>query len=162
MFKFVSRMLLLPTLMALFCGSMHAQDTKKIIIRILDYKTGHPVQPTGYMIRIDHQTIIHGDWVKENDDATGELSVPTDASVVSIHSSYDNSMDIYINCDMDKPKELPQEMWYSISEILTSGVVALNNCVKAKQVAKIKVPDPKPGEIVLFVRPKNWREQAAD
>jgi hypothetical protein len=160
--RLVTRMLLVTALTATFCGALQAQNSNKITIRILDSKTGHPVQPTGYLIRVDHQTIIHGDWVKQNEDATGELSVPVDASVVSIHSSYDNSMDIYINCDADKPKEVPQEIWYSISDILTSGIVSLDNCVKARQAAKIKVPDPKPGEIVLFVRPKNWREQAAD
>jgi hypothetical protein len=160
--RLVNRMLLVTTLMASFCCCVQAQNTKKIIIRILDSKTGHPVQPTGYMIRVDHQTTIHGDWVKQNEDATGDLLIPADASVVSIHASYDNSMEIYINCDSDKPRDVPGEVWYSISDILTSGIVSLDNCVKAKQVAKIKVPDPKPGEIVLFVRPKNWREQAMD
>jgi len=155
-------MLLVAALMAAFCGWVQAQNTKKIDIRILDSKTGHPIQPTGYLIRVDHQTIIHADWVKQNEDATGELSVPVDASVVSIHASYDNSMEIYINCDLDKSKEVPGQVWYSISDILTSGIVSLDNCVNAKHIAKIKVPDPKPGEIVLFVRPKNWREQAAD
>lgn len=155
-------MLLVTALMAAVCGYVQAQDTKKITIRILDSKTGHPIQPTGYLIRVDHQTIIHADWVKQNEDATGVLSIPADASVVSIHTSYDNSMEIYINCNVDKQKDVPGEIWYSVPDVLTSGIVTPDNCIKAKNVAKIKMPDPKPGEIVLFVRPKNWREQEMD
>ena len=162
MLRLANKTLLLAALMVALCGSLQAQDTKKLTIRLLDSKTGHPIQPTGYLIRVDHQPMIHGDWVKQNDDLTGELSVPSDALLISIHSSYDNSMEIYINCNVDKLKDTPGEVWYSVPEILSSGIVSPDSCVKEKAAAKIKMPERKPGEIVLFVRQKNWREQAAD
>jgi hypothetical protein len=70
-------------------------------------------------------------------------------------------MQIYINCDAVIGKESPVERWYSIAEIMTSGVVAPNGCRKPSEAAKFKVV-AKPGEFVLSVRRmsafEQWRE----
>ena len=44
-----------------------------------------------------------------------------------------------------------------MSDILTKGVVAPDDCVKPKDAEKVKVT-PNPDEFVLFVRKRNWRE----
>jgi len=59
------------------------------------------------MVRIDHQQTIHIDWVKHNEDGTGELKVPDNVSVFSLHATYNNSMDIYVNCDAAKQGDTP-------------------------------------------------------
>jgi hypothetical protein len=71
-------------------------------------------------------------------------------------------MEVYVNCDTEKQKELIGELWYSVLDILSKGVVTPNDCVSPKHLAKLKMPDPKPGEIVFFVRPKNWVELGLD
>ena len=45
-----------------------------------------------------------------------------------------------------------------MTDILASGIVDSNDCVKPKDADKLKV-DAKPGELVVFVRKQNWREQ---
>jgi hypothetical protein len=149
------------------CASLHAQDlhtldTKIIKVFVLDGRTGHSLSPTGFQVRVDHIKTSHGDWVKPNDDGYGELTLPAQASSVSMRFSYDSNMEIYVNCDEDKDKEKennrPKDLWYSVLDILTKGVIVPNTCVKPKNAGKIKVPELKPGEIVFYVRPKNWIE----
>jgi hypothetical protein len=153
-----NRRFLLPLIFAT-CGFLHGQATSTITIRILDSKTGKPIAPTGYMVRGDHQMSLHLDWVKVNEDGTGELTLPATTSVVSIHDSYDQSTEIYMNCDGEQQKDRIGDIWYSVSEILDKGIVTPNGCAKPKDLAKIKVPDAKPGEIVFFVRQKKGVEK---
>src|SRR5487761_1117660 len=70
-----------------------------ITVRVLDGKTGKPVVPTTLLVRIDKQQPIHTDWVRQNDDATGFVTLPATAKVVSVEAAYDGSMEIYVNCD---------------------------------------------------------------
>lgn len=146
---------------AALCGSLHAQSPRNITIRLLDARTGRPVLPENFMVRIDHQLTPHVDWVTHNEDGTGEFKIPDNVSVFSLHATYDNSMSIYINCDAAKPGDTPGERWYTVADILTAGFVAPNGCVKPKIADKLKVT-AKPGEFVLFVRRHNWMEQAMD
>jgi hypothetical protein len=47
--------------------ALHAADlTKTIIIKVFDGKSGKPLVPTGFQVRVDHQTMLHPDWVKAN------------------------------------------------------------------------------------------------
>ncbi|SRR6266568_4227504 len=156
------RALLLLVLMAAPCAWLHAQESKLIKIRVLDSKSGKPIAPTGFMIRVDHQRTVHGDWVRQNEDGTGDLALPVDATAVSIHESYDNSMEIYINCDVDKSKNTLGDLWYTVADIMSKGLVASNTCGKPKDVAKLATPVAEPGVIVLYVRQKNWHETGLD
>jgi hypothetical protein len=70
-------------------------------------------------------------------------------------------MEIFVNCDTEK-KDTPGDLWYSVAEILTKGIVTPNGCLRAKDVDKFKAREAKPGEIVLFMRTKNLRERAQD
>ena len=47
--------------------------------------------------------------------------------------------------------------WYSIPEILSTGVAASNECYKGKYADATHVT-PKPGQFVLYVRKNNWHE----
>jgi hypothetical protein len=152
----------LPVLMMALCASLLAQDTKTITVRILDGRNGHPIAPTGFQIRIDHQKTIHGDWVKPNEDGSGAVSLPLDASSIAMHFSYDSNMTVYVNCDAEKHKDMIGDLWYSVLDILDKGVIVPNDCISPKHASKVKVPEIKPGEIVYFVRPKNWHELGVD
>jgi|CZKL01.1.fsa_nt_gi hypothetical protein len=140
---------------------LHAQTTKKIALRVLDSKTGQRLTPTGYQVRINHQETAHGDWVKQGEDGTAELTLPGDAEILLIHANYQSSMETYINCDGEKQYQSPGPHWYTIEDILSKGVVTENGCVKPKDEPKLKA-DPKPGELVLYVRKLNWQEQMKD
>jgi hypothetical protein len=144
--------------MAVFCGFLGAQTEKTITIRMLNGKTGKLIATSHYLVRVDHEQTVHADWVGQNEDGTGKLSVPGEVSVLSIHATYDSAMYIYINCDSATGKGKTSENWYGVSEILTSGVVASNGCRSPKEAAKIR-PAAKPGEFVFFVRELNALEQ---
>ena len=139
-----------------FCGVLHAETAKTIVLRVFDGKSGRPVVPTGYQVRVDHQTMLHPDWVKQNDDGTAELTIPAEAGVVALHLAYDHSMEIYVNCDAEK--NAFGDVWYPVSQIMTKGFVAANGCGKAKVNEKYKTTAA-PGELILFVREKNFRER---
>jgi hypothetical protein len=143
------------------CGVVHAQSakTETIILKIYDGKSGRPVVPTGYQVRVDHLTMLHPDWVKQNDDGSAEMTIPSESSVLALHLAYDNSMEIYVACDADK--NAFGDVWYTVSEIMKKGMVAANGCGKSKVNEKYKTTAA-PGELILFVRERNWKERAQD
>ena len=142
-----------------FCCALHAQDTKTITLKVFDGRTGHPVMPTGYQIRVDHLKTIHNDWVKQNDDASAELTVPSDVHEISIHLAYDASMEIYVNCDAQK--NTLGDVWYLVPQIMSEGMVMANGCGHTKVNDKYKTT-ALPGELILFVREKNWFERGKE
>jgi hypothetical protein len=144
----------------LLCASLlisagYAQSARPITIRILDSKTARPVVPTNFLVRINHQKDIHANWVTQNENRTATLTIPADATVISIQATYDGAMQIFVNCDTVIDQQNPQQHWYPVSTILTSGIVAPNGCSKMKDTAQ-------PGELILFVRKANFRERTQD
>lgn len=167
------RALALLSCMAALCGSMCAQAGKTITVRILDGKTGKLVETSTFLVRVDHQQTLHADWVAQNEDGTGTLTLPRNATLLAIQGTYDSSEKIYVNCDTAAQKENPVQHWYTISEILATGIIAPNECgkpiftAKSKPGAKNKseaqlAPVAKPGEFVFFVRKRNMREDMQD
>ena len=152
------RRLVLPVLIVALGGFLHAQIGKKITIRVVDGRTGEAIQPSNVQVSLDRRESSQNEWVRQNDDGTADLTVPAGTAEISVHATYDNSTEYYINCDSAKLKNTSIPHWYAVSEILTAGVVTPNGCAKPKDVEKLKL-DPKPGEFVLFVRKRNWREQ---
>ena len=147
--------LLLFWCVAAFSGSVQAQQTqtgKTITVRFLDSRTGNLIAPTGFLIRIDHQQTEHADWVQQNEDGSGKLTLQQDATLLTAHATYDKTMLIYVNCDSTKDRPAPVDHWYAISDVFKTGIVAPNECSKRSVQAK-------PGEFVVFVRKVNWREQ---
>jgi hypothetical protein len=141
--------------LAALSGSLQAQQTqtgKSITIRFLDSRTGSLITPTGFLIRVNHQQTEHADWVQQNEDGSGKLTLQQEASLLTAHATYDRTMSIYVNCDSTKDRPAPVDHWYAVTDILKSGVVAPNDCSRRTAQAK-------PGEFVVFVRKVNWREQ---
>ena len=134
------------------CASLHAQTENSIHIRLLDGKTGLPVKASNYLVRIDHHDTTHNEWVHMNDDGTVVVTLPSDAQLVAVKATYEMSMETYINCDAAKETDKERDIWYPISQILQSGMVAPNECGQTHYTAK-------PGEFIFFVRKRTWREQ---
>jgi hypothetical protein len=148
---------------AAFCLSICAQSEKTVTVRMLDSRTGLLIATSNYLVRVNHQQEEHGNWIVKNEDGSGNLTLPADAELVSIHATYEDAMLIYANCDADKDRgsaeHAPsQDRWYPVATILSSGVVAPNNCIGKKVPEKLQVV-AKPGEFVFFVRPLSAREK---
>jgi hypothetical protein len=133
-------------------ASVSAQTARTITIRMLDSRTGHLIESSNFLIRADRKETLHADWVKENDDGSATLTLPSGVALVSTQATYDSSLNIYINCDSVKDKQPNAEHWYDVAQILSSGIVAPNGCSK-------KIATAKPGEFVFFVRKRNWKEE---
>jgi hypothetical protein len=157
----ICRVLALLLCMAAFCGSLCAQADKTITLRMLDAKTGKLIGTSYFLIRINHEETVHADWVMQNESGTGKLTLPGNAQVLAIQATYDSATQYYVNCDSDIGEGKPSDRWYAVHEILTSGIVAANRCVRGKDAVKI-TPAPAPGVFVFFVRPRGWREEVKD
>jgi hypothetical protein len=153
----VRRILGILTLLfvAALCGSLPAQTMKTITVRVLDSRTGRLIATPDYLVQINHEDAVHANWVTKNEDGTGKMTVPENATVVAVQARFDIGMSIFINCDDTRDGQNPIARWYAVSDILTTGVAAPNGCGKRKAVAK-------PGEFVFFVRKESWREQMKD
>jgi len=77
---------------------------------------------------------------------------PSGATFLGVQGAYHKSLDLYINCDAAMEKDTSTLHWYSISDILSTGVAASNECYKGKYADATHVT-PKPGQFVFFVRP---------
>jgi hypothetical protein len=155
------RILLALALAGAFCLPFFEQDKHTITILMLDGKTGRPITPTNLLVRIDHLNAVHNDWLTINDDGTGLVTVPLRASFLSVQGAYESSMEIYVNCDASMEKDTSTLHWYSVPDILKTGVAMPNECYKGKYAEATHVT-PKPGEFVLFVRKSSWHEVPAD
>lgn len=74
-----------------------------------------------------------------------------------MHASYDGSMEYYINCDVSRQKDVSQDTWFPVADVLTQGLVMPNECGKAHDAKDTKV-EAKPGEFILLVRKRGWRD----
>lgn len=151
-------MILSLILCAAWLPAQQGPEPGKIItVRLLDGKTGTHVDATNVFIQFDHHKDVESSWKHQNDDGSLQVSLPPGATVIGVHATYQEGMEFYVNCDVAKQKDTSGDMWYPISDILKSGIVMPNDCVKEKDAAKIKTA-PKPGEFVVYVRQRNWRE----
>jgi hypothetical protein len=154
----VSRIVLAAACLLSCSLFLHAQQEPSITVRLLDGKTGVKVDASNVLVQFDHHQQKDGNWSHQNDDGTIQVRIPPGAVVISVHATYDNAMEFYINCDVAKQKNTEGDTWYPISDILKSGIAMPNDCVKEKNADKIRV-DPKQGEFVVYVRRRGWREQ---
>jgi hypothetical protein len=155
--RFSVRLVLVLVLAASFCLQLHSQTSPAVTILMLDGKTGRPIIPSNFIVRIDHLDATHNEWLKLNDDGTGQVTFPSGASWLSIQGTYDNSMDVYVNCDAGMEKDTSTLHWYSVLDILNTGVAMPNECYKGKYAEATHVT-PKPGQFILFVRKNSWHE----
>jgi hypothetical protein len=144
-----------PSYLSAQAPKISAQAPKIITLKMLDSRSGKLIETSDFLIQVDHKDGVYGNWVDLNEDHTGKLTLPPNASVFAVQAKYNATTNIYIDCDSVRDKPVPLLHWYAVSEILTSGVVAPNGCSKHTAVAK-------PGQFVFFVRERNWREQIKD
>jgi hypothetical protein len=147
--------------LGLACSTLQAQTAKSIFIRVLDGKTGLAVSADNLQIKFKNQQSIQSGWAQQKDDGTIEVKIPEGVTALSLRATYENATSFYVNCDVARQKDTSIESWYPVADILSGGIKTSNECVAAKVADKINV-DVKPGEFVLFVRKKNWREGAQD
>jgi hypothetical protein len=141
-----------------------------ISVRILDGRTGKPIIPSNVLLHVDHHDALSNEGgVKMGDENSITVTPPHGSSVIALQGTYENSYAIYINCDAAADSNTDKLYWYTISEIVSTGVVAPNKCsvgVQGIRGIKKRAPLPeataKPGEFVFFVRPRNHRDTPAN
>jgi hypothetical protein len=145
------RAFLMCAALAVCSGALSAQ-TQAITIRVLDGHTGKALVTTSILVRVDHQKTVHANWVSLNEDLTGKATLPAEATLLAAQATYDNTIELFVNCDSVKDNPPTGPHWYKLSDILATGVVAPNGCSGKSAVAK-------PGEFVFFARAKSWRDR---
>jgi len=128
-----------------------------ITIVIADGKTGKTITPDNFVIRYNHLNAIRNETLALNDDGTGKLNIPANATHLSVQGTYHNSVDVYVNCDAAMEKDTSTLHWYSIDEIVKTGVSAPNECYKGKYAKGAAIP-PIPGEFIFYVREIGWHD----
>jgi hypothetical protein len=141
----------------LFSSLAAAQSGPTITIRILDGKTGEPINPTNLLIRVDHKDEPYNEGLKLNGADPATAVLPPSATLLSVQGAYSESMDLYVNCDADMGKSEGPLRWYLIADILKTGMVAPDQCYKGRYAGRMHIT-VKPGEFVFFVRTHNWHE----
>ncbi len=143
------------------CANITAQDEqpaeKIITIIMVDGKTGKTIAPDNYVIRFNHLAAVRNETLKLNEDGTGKLKVPADATYLSVQGSYHHAIDVYVNCDSDIDKDNGALRWYSITDIVSHGVSTPNECYKGKYAKSAAIP-PTRGEFIFYVREIGWRD----
>ena len=163
MIRHAHRALYLLLGIAAICGPLRAQTGKTVTIRMLDSRTGILIASSDYLVRINHDQAVHGNWVVKNEDGSGRLTLPGNAVALSVRATYDSNTVMYVNCDAAKDTGSSDrapglDRWYKVSDIVESGVVAPNGCAGKKIPDRLQVI-AKPGEFVFFVRKLNAKEQ---
>jgi hypothetical protein len=144
------------------CLLLHGQTapaTSTITIRMYDARSGRQLKPDNLLVRLNHQDELHNDTLQIDDDGTGQVTIPAGAEFLAVEGTFDNSMEIYINCDTGKEKEDRRMHWYSIQDILHTGIIAPNECYNGKyERPRVAV---KPGEFLFYVRQRNWHDPSS-
>lgn len=137
------------------------QQPRTLTILMLDGKTGHPIVPSNFLIRFDHRNATRNDTLAIDDDGIGTVTLPPGATYIAVQGTFNGSMDIYVNCDAAMQKDISTLHWYSVADILSTGVAAPNECYKAKYAEATHTPLT-PGKFVFYVRKSNWHESAPE
>lgn len=150
------------------CAPLHAQPShaasapqRSITIRMIDGKTGKQLTPDNYVIRLNHLNSVRNELLRLGDDGVGALSVPAGSTYLAVQGTYHTSLDIYINCDAGMERDTSTLHWYSIADILSTGVAAPNECYKGKYAEATHIT-ARPGEFIFYVREIGWRDTHSD
>jgi hypothetical protein len=128
-----------------------------ITIVMADGKTGKTLTPDNFVIRFNHLNAIRNETLVLDDDGSGKVKVPANATLISVQGTYHNSIDLYVNCDAGMEKDTSTLHWYSIADIVSTGVAAPNECYKGKYAKSAAIP-PVPGEFIFYVREIGWHD----
>ena len=139
-------------------GSSRARAEKKITIRVLDGRNGDKVSPDNLEVRINRENTLHVEWVKLHDDGTADVTLPDNATAISVRATYENSTEYYVNCDVARQKDTSTQTWFPLDDVMKDGLAMPNECWKSKDVERHKI-SAQPGEFILFVRKRSIRDQ---
>jgi hypothetical protein len=120
-----------------------------IIIRMLDSRTGTPILNEELRVYVDHASRTNSFYIKPNKLGESEFDLEVQNTAIAVHD--ETPPWGRINCDSNKDRTY-QQHWYSVADILKTGVVAPNRCNQRKATAK-------PGEFIFFVRYGSWWEK---
>lgn len=143
------------------CANLIAQNAppaqKVITIIMVNGKSGKTMIPDNFVIRFNHLNAIRNETLTLNDDGTGKVKLPADATYLSVQGTYQSSTDLYVSCDAGMEKDPSTLHWYSVADILSSGVSAPNECYKGKYAKSAAIPKA-PGEFIFYVREISWHD----
>ena len=126
-----------------------------------DGKTGKTITPDNFVIRFNHLNAIRNETLTLNDDGSGKVKFPANATFISVQGTYHNSIDLYVNCDAGMEKDTSTIHWYSVADILSTGLAAPNECYKGKYSKSAAIPAV-PGEFIFYVREIGWLDNHSD
>jgi hypothetical protein len=132
-----------------------------VTVRIFDGHSGERIVPDNVQVRVDRLSAAHIEWVQLADDGTATLTLPASTTSISVHGTYADSTEYYVNCDVSKQRNSARDAWYPLATVLSEGLVMPNECDKARNTRDLKF-EAKPGEFVIFVRKRNLRDRAEE
>lgn len=151
--------------LAAFCIHVLAQQVQPsqrvITIIMADGKTGKTITPDNFVIRFNHLNAVRNETLTLNDDGSGKVKLPANATFISVQGTYHNSIDLYVNCDAGMEKDTSTIHWYSVADILSTGLAAPNECYKGKYSKSAAIPAV-PGEFIFYVREIGWLDNHSD
>ena len=160
--------------LASYATALHAQT---IQIKLVDGKTGRPVAGVCVAARMMKDYRKSAEIPMDKDGVArlrltqmeNELDISYNSKLgcggngaINPVFKYAGSLTIGTNGDHPScafPESMPnaryKEIDFSTKDVLEHGVVSANTCSKV-------TASPQPGEIILFVRPRNFREKVKD
>ena len=141
----------------LICAQQSQKQPRILTVIMVDGKTGKTMIPDNFVIRFNRLDAIRNETLTLNDDVSGKVRLPADAKLISVQGAYHNNIDLYINCDAGMEKDASTLHWYPITDILSNGLSAPNECYKGKYAKTVAIP-PAPGEFIFYVREPTWRD----
>jgi hypothetical protein len=148
--------------LSLYLYAQEAQPAERIITIVMaDGKTGKTITPDNFVIRFNHLNAIRNETLSLGDDGQGRVKVPDNATFISVQGTYHNSVDIYVNCDAGMEKDTYTRHWYSVADIIKTGITTPNECYKGKYSKTAAIPAV-PGELIFYVREIGWHESLVD
>lgn len=145
-----------------YCMRVYTQQSKQpqqriITVIMADGRSGKTMTPDNFVIRFNHLNAVRNETLTVNDDGTGKVRVPANATYISVQGSYHKSIDVYVNCDAAMDKDTTMLHWYAIDDIINTGVTAPNECSHGKYSKSAAIPAA-PGELIFYVREIGWRD----
>jgi hypothetical protein len=159
-----------------FASSGKALRAQTIEIKLVYGKTGHPV--AGACVGVRTNDTRMSVTIKTDKDGVARLRLTYKDNEVDLSNNlklrcggdgainpvlkYDDTLKTgptFDNPSCAFPESMPHARWkeidFSTKEVLQHGVISANTCGKVTTL-------PQPGQVILFVRPRNFHEKVQD
>jgi hypothetical protein len=140
--------LLLLTFPAFQCSAQQvtspSASSNRIIIRLLNGRNGKPIRGENPNIWLGNPAKVPASQT----DSMGEIALDIGdvrPREIRFRGNY------FVDCRGKTQREVPQNIKYSLDEILTTGMVSENDCGKSRVT-------PTPGVLILYLRPRTFIE----